>query len=138
MKTVTATFTFVFTWAFMGMAYSQPRTAFPGATWERSSPEGVGMDAGKLDALRGFVGGRGCVVRHGYMVYTWGDPAARTMVLSSAKPWISHFLFKAVEEGLIPSLDQKVSVWEPRLNSINAALGYGVNVRAMASRYLRS
>lgn len=124
MKTVTATFTFVFAWAFMGMAYSQPRTVFPGATWERRSPEGVGLDAGKLDSLRDFVGGRGCVVRHGYMVYTWGDPAARTMVLSSGKPWISHFLFKAVEEGRIPSLDQKVSVWEPRLNSINAALGY--------------
>lgn len=122
----------------------QPTQVYPGATWERGSPEEAGMDAGKLDALRGFVGGRGCVVRHGYMVYTWGDPAARTMrtlrvrVLSSAKPWISHFLFKAVEEGRIPSLDQKVSVWEPRLNSINAALGYGVNVRAMASRYLRS
>jgi hypothetical protein len=111
----------------MAMAASEsqrPTAVCPGITWQLRTPEQVGLSRAKLEALRDFVGGRGCVVRHGYMVYTWGDPAARTMVLSAAKPWISHFLFKAVEEGRIPSLGQKVSVWEPRLSSINAALGY--------------
>ena len=109
----------------MAMAANEsrgPPAAYPGATWQFRTPEQVGLSRARLDALRDFVGGRGCVVRHGYMVYTWGDPAARTMVLSAAKPWISHFLLNAVKEGRIPSLDQKVSVWEPRLNSLNFSL----------------
>ncbi|MBI4660111.1 MAG: hypothetical protein HY735_14825 [Verrucomicrobia bacterium] len=97
---------------------------WPAPEWTAASPEIQGMSTSKLDAFRDFVGGRGCVVRDGFMVYTWGDRAIRTMVYSACKPWISHFVFKAVEEGRIPSLDQKVSVWEPRLNGINAALGY--------------
>ncbi len=97
---------------------------FPAATWETRPPESVGLSAAKLDAFRDFVGGRGCVVRHGYMVYAWGDQALRGNVYSACKPWFSHFLFKAVEEGKIPSLDQKVNVWEPRLNDLNPALGF--------------
>jgi hypothetical protein len=100
------------------------QSVYPGSAWEMRVPEAVGMDRTKLDALRDFVGGRGCVVRYGYMVYSWGDPTLRGNVYSACKPWFSHFLFKAVEEGKIPSLDQKVNVWEPRLNDLNAALGF--------------
>ena len=35
------------------------------------------MHVGRLDPLRDFVGGRGCVVRRGYMVYSWGDVSKR-------------------------------------------------------------
>ncbi len=97
---------------------------YPGSTWATRAPAEVGMDAGKLDALREHVGGRGCVVRYGYMIYTWGDPSKRADVASAAKPWYSHFLFKAVEEGKIASLDSPVSAVEPRLDSINANLGF--------------
>jgi len=97
---------------------------YPGKTWETKAPAEVGMDAGKLGALRDFVGGRGCVVRHGYMVYTWGDASQRADVASACKPWYSHFLFKAVEEGRIPGLDQKVSAYEPCLDDLNADLAF--------------
>jgi len=97
---------------------------YPGAIWRTRAPEEVGLERAQLDALRDFVGGCGCVVRHGYMVYAWGDQALRGNVYSACKPWFSHFLFKAVEEGKIPSLDQKVDVWEPRLNNLNPALGF--------------
>jgi hypothetical protein len=69
---------------------------FPDTTWPTRSPEQVGLDPGKLAALAQYVGGRGCVVRHGYMVYAWGDQAKRADVASACKPWYAHFLFRAL------------------------------------------
>lgn len=97
---------------------------YPGSTWENKTPVEVGMDASKLNAFSAFVEGRGCVVRYGYLVYTWGDASKRADVASACKPWFSHFLFKALEEGKISSLDEKLTIWEPRLHDINQELGY--------------
>lgn len=104
--------------------YDQAGAVYPTATWQSKNPAEVGMDKAKLDALRDYVGGRGCVVRHGYMVYTWGDPTRRADVASACKPWFSHFLFKALKEKKISGLDEKVSKWQPRLKNINKNLGY--------------
>lgn len=104
--------------------YDRAGAAYPTATWQSKNPAEVGMDKAKLDALRNYVGGRGCVVRHGYMVYTWGDPSRRADVASACKPWFSHFLFNALEEKKISGLDEKVNKWEPRLKNINKNLGY--------------
>lgn len=97
---------------------------YPGKIWQTQTPEDVGLSSDKLDAFRDFVGGRGCVTRHGYMVYTWGDVSKRADVASAAKPVYAHFLFKALEDGKIPSLDEKVSKYEPRLNDLNESLDY--------------
>ena len=90
-------------------------TVYPGKTWAKRTPADAGMDAAKLRAFSKYVGGRGCVTRRGYMVYTWGSASKRGDVASACKPWYSHFLFKAVEDGKIASLDDKVSKLEPRL-----------------------
>ena len=82
------------------------------------------MDEAKLDAFRDYLGSRGCVVRSGNMIYTWGSQSERDYVFSAEKPWYAHFLWKALEDGKIPGLDQKVNIWEPRLNDLNADLGY--------------
>ena len=77
------------------------------------------------------------MVRHGYMVYTWGDHKRRGDVASACKPWFSHFLFKAVEDGKIKSVDEKVIKWEPRLKDINAKLGHkdrGITWRHFANQ----
>jgi len=68
--------------------------AFPGATWAFKTPAELALDSAKLDAARDYIGGRGCVVRHGYMGYTWGDQSQRQDVASACKPWYSTFLFK--------------------------------------------
>jgi hypothetical protein len=99
-------------------------TATPGETWTEKPPAEVGMDAAKLDAFRAAVGGRGFVSRHGYQVYAWGDYTTRGDIASAAKPFYSHFLFKAVEERKLPNVDVKAALYEPRLNDINAALGF--------------
>jgi CubicO group peptidase (beta-lactamase class C family) len=87
-------------------------------------PEDVGLAAGRLKAFSDYAGGFGCVVRHGYMVYTWGDPSRRMDVASAAKPVYAHFLFKAVEDGRVAGVDEAVATWEPRLKLINKDLGY--------------
>jgi hypothetical protein len=45
-------------------------------------------------------------------------------VASACKPWFTHFLFKAVEDGRIPSVDQTVVMWEPCLTDLNPSLGF--------------
>ncbi len=97
---------------------------YPGNDWTTKNPEQVGLDSEKLNELSDYAGGFGCVVRHGYMVYTWGDAGRRKDVASAAKPLYAHFLFKAVEDGRIFSFDEHISKWEPRLNRINKNLGY--------------
>ena len=97
---------------------------YPGKEWAIKTPEQVGMNVEKLKELSDYAGGFGCVVRHGYMVYTWGDASRRKDVASAAKPLYSHFLFKAIEDGKISSLNERVSKWEQRLNRINKNLGY--------------
>lgn len=74
---------------------------FPGEAWESRAPAEVGLGGAELDAIADLLGGRGCVVRHGYLVKTWGGPAERGDWLSSAKPVFSTLLFFAVQEGLI-------------------------------------
>jgi CubicO group peptidase (beta-lactamase class C family) len=97
---------------------------FPGKIWARKMPADVGLDAAKLAEFSKFVGGRGCVTRHGYLVYSWGDVSRRTDLASACKPFYSHMLFKAVEDGRVKGLDEKASRWEPRLKQINKQLDF--------------
>jgi CubicO group peptidase (beta-lactamase class C family) len=107
-----------------GLVQAAPKSVFPGREWARKTPAEVGLNADRLRAFSRFVGGRGCVVRHGYLVYSWGDISRRADVASACKPIFSFFLFKAVEDGKIPSLDERVVRWEPRLAKLNPKLGY--------------
>ena len=97
---------------------------FPGKTWQWKKPREVGLDATMLRKLAAYARGRGCVTRHGYMVFAWGDHTRRGDVASAAKPWYSHFLFKALELGKIASLDERVVKYEPRLANLNPRLGH--------------
>ncbi len=97
---------------------------FPGTNWETRPPAEVGLDVAKLNAIQTYLGGRGCIVRNGYLVYSWGNITTRGDVASAAKPWYSTLLFKAVEEGKLASLDTKAVLYEPALTNINATLGY--------------
>ena len=110
---------------------------WPGQSWETREPAGVGLDAARLAEFAQRVGGRGCIVRGGYMVFTWGDASRRGDVASAAKPWYAHFLFRALEDGRVSSFDQPVAELEPRLGEINAALGFkdrGITWRHMANQ----
>lgn len=84
---------------------------FPGATWEFKTPAEVGMDSVKLDQIASTIGGSGCIVRHGYMVKTWGSQNTKGDWASASKPVISTLLFFAIEEDRISSVDGLVRDW---------------------------
>lgn len=97
---------------------------YPGKTWEVSTPDNEGLDANALDAFAEFMGGRGCVVRHGRLAYTWGDVTKPDDVASAVKPWFTHFLFVAVETGRLTSVDERAARYAPCLAVLNPQLGH--------------
>lgn len=107
---------------------------FPGANWETRRPEEVGLSREKLNALQELVGGRGCVVRHGYMVYSWGDQSKSSDVASAFKPVLSTLLLMAVQEGWLKSVDDLVAGFEPRLKTPNNGKDAGITWRQLASQ----
>jgi CubicO group peptidase (beta-lactamase class C family) len=110
--------------ALLASALLADAAVFPEKTWARKPPAQAGLDAAKLKAFSQFVGGRGCVVRHGVMVYSWGDVSRRADVASAAKPFYAHFLFKAVEDGKVKSLDEAALKWEPRLKGLDRSIAW--------------
>ena len=113
-----------------------PRAHFPGKSWEQRDPASLGMDAALLDHLADLLGGRGCVVKNGYVVKSWGDQAQVSDVLSSAKPVLSTLLFFAVEEGLVKSVDQPITDFGWELKAKDRGITFR-HLGAMNSGYAR-
>lgn len=99
------------------------RPVFPGEQWEWKGPERAGFSAEKLQAFSDQAGGTGCIVHGGEMIHAWGDTAFRNDVASSIKPIYAFLTFKAIEEGRIASLDERVAKWVPELAELNPELG---------------
>jgi CubicO group peptidase (beta-lactamase class C family) len=115
-----------------GALTDQP--VYPGDTWKACSPEEAGLLTEKLKALAELAGGRGCVVRNGYLVYTWGDPAQSGDIASAVKPIVSTLLLLAVQNGKVKSVDAKVADFEPRLRNLNGGKDAGITWRHLASQ----
>jgi len=94
----------------------------PGAAWEERSPSQAGLSREKLDALRDQAGGRGCVVRGGALVYSWGDASRSVDVESAGTPVLAALLMRAVQEGRVSGPDARVSDVEPGLAGKDAAI----------------
>jgi CubicO group peptidase (beta-lactamase class C family) len=118
----------------IAVAEGRGEPAFPAADWEKRKPEDVGLSADKLKALAELAGGRGCVVRRGYLVYTWGDVAKSGDIASAVKPILSTLLFLAVQQEKIKSVDAKVADFDPRLRDINNGKDAGITWRHLASQ----
>ena len=107
---------------------------FPGDHWETQSPREAGMSSAKLEALQNLVGGRGCVVRGGRMIYSWGDQQKSSDVASAFKPLLTTLLFLAIQEGKLSSVDDPVSNFESALKSLNDGKDAAVTWRHFASQ----
>jgi len=99
-------------------------TTYPGAAWEFKTPAELGLDATNLNIFSSYITGRGCVVRYGYMAHTWGSQSFSKDIASAAKPCYNHFLFKAIDLGILSNLNEKLVDWQSCLYDLNAALGY--------------
>lgn len=110
---------------------------FPRVDWETKLPSDVGMDAKKLDQIQDYMGGWGVIVRHGYLIKSWGDISTRKDIASAAKPFYSHFLSVAVEMDKLSTFDEKVSEYQPCLFEINSGLDHQdkeITFRQMANQ----
>jgi len=105
---------------------------WPGQHWGIEAPARVGLSLTNLEALSRHVGGRGCVVRHGRMVFTWGDQARSSDVASAFKPLLSTLLFMAVQEKRLGNVDARVADFEPRLRELNGGKDAGITWRHLA------
>ncbi|MCF7764440.1 MAG: serine hydrolase [Verrucomicrobia bacterium] len=99
-------------------------TVYPGEHWDRTTPAESGMREDLLKQITQLAGGRGCIIRNGHLVYSWGDIQRPGDLASASKPLYSHLLFRALEEGLLESADDKVAAFRPCLNDLNPDLGY--------------
>lgn len=115
---------------------SQGESVFPGTDWLQRFPEEAGMDAGLLDQLAAHLGGRGCVIKDGYVVKQWGDQTEVGDWLSSAKPVISTLLFFAIEEGKVKSVDQPIADFDWDLQPRHRGITFR-HLGAMMSGYAR-
>jgi CubicO group peptidase (beta-lactamase class C family) len=107
---------------------------YPGKHWETRDPEAVGLSREKLIALTNLAGGRGCVVRHGCLVFTWGDASKSAEVASALKPVVSTLLFLAIQEGRLAGVDSRVSDFDPRLLSLADGKNAAITWRQLASQ----
>jgi hypothetical protein len=109
---------------------------FPGVQWEQRDPADLGLVPDLLDQVPAMLGGRGCIVKDGYVVKAWGDQAERSDWFSSAKPVLSTLLFFAVEEGLVKSVDQAISDFGWELKPKDRGITFR-HLGAMTSGYAR-
>src|SRR5690349_19411501 len=66
--------------------------AWPAEHWLTRDAREAGLSPEKLAQLAAHVGGRGCVVRDGYMIFTWGDAARSSDTASAFKPVLSTLM----------------------------------------------
>ena len=106
------------------VADKTPKLVFPGEHWEHLAPELAGFDIDGLAVFTQFVGGSGCVVRHGRVIHGWGHYGHLLDASSAAKTVYAHLVYKSIELGLIGSLDDLVSEHKPNLAELNADLDF--------------
>lgn len=98
-------------------------TTVPGSDWEVTSPAAEGMDPTVLDAARryAFADGRNTqgvvIVRHGRIAQEWyapgSGPDSYGASWSMAKSFTSALIGIAIDEGLIPSVDEPMTTYYP-------------------------
>jgi len=82
---------------------------FPGAAWTPVSAAAAGLSQERLEAVAAALGGRGCILKDGKLVHSWGDQAEKSDWYSSAKPVLSTLLMFAMKEGKVASPDARIA-----------------------------
>ncbi len=96
-------------------ACSDRPAIFPSKTWQTKAPADLGLDGSKLDSLADRIGSgsdaAGVIIKHGYIVKSWGDPASRIDWASAGKSVLSTMLLFALNEGALFSIDDSIADW---------------------------
>jgi CubicO group peptidase (beta-lactamase class C family) len=109
---------------------------FPGAHWATRDPASLGLDPVWLDRLAEALGGRGCVIKDGYVVKSWGSQSEVGDWLSSAKPVLSTLLMFAIQEGKVASPDTLIRDFGWKLSAKDQTMAFR-HLADMTSGYAR-
>jgi CubicO group peptidase (beta-lactamase class C family) len=109
---------------------------FPSTTWQFRDPIELGLEKSKLDELSAQAEGSGCVVRHGFMAYCWGQSHNRGDWASAGKPVLSTLLFIAISEGLVGGVDDPIRNWNWQLKKADRNITFR-HLANMTSGYAR-
>ncbi|MCI5208314.1 MAG: class C beta-lactamase-related serine hydrolase [Candidatus Electrothrix sp. ATG2] len=96
------------------LAHQKEQLVFPGKEWSTQPAKTLCRNAGALEQFSQKVGGSGVIIKNGYLVKAWGNPAGRTMWASATKPVLSTLLLFAAQEGKV-KIDGKVNAFMPEL-----------------------
>jgi CubicO group peptidase (beta-lactamase class C family) len=114
---------------------------FPDANWRRSTPEAEGLDTAQLQKARDYAlsgGGSGYVVRHGKLVFSWGDLKIPYDLKSSSKAIGVTALGLALKDGKV-QLDDLAQKYHPEFGvppESNRATGWleKITLRQLANQ----
>ena len=90
---------------------------YPVPNWQKTSPQKAGMERAQLEKARNYAqkgAGSGYIVRHGLLVYSWGNPKTRYDLKSTTKSFGSIALGLAIDDGKI-RLDDPAKKYHPSL-----------------------
>jgi CubicO group peptidase (beta-lactamase class C family) len=111
------------------------RLVFPGKEWKEQPAEALCRNAGALEQFTEAVGGSGVIIKNGYLIKTWGDPAGRIKWASATKPVFSTLLFFAAHEGRV-EIDGKINALMPELQGKDQEITF-YHLANMTSGYAR-
>ncbi len=109
---------------------------FPKEHWQLLSAEEVCSQPELLDTFVKEVGGSGVIVKNGYLIKSWGDPAAKVMWASATKPLFSTLLLFALHEGKINGIDDTIFRFMPELKGKDRDITF-FHLANMLSGYAR-
>jgi len=87
----------------------------------RTSSEEVGLQPEVVAKLKSHArSDRWALWRYGYLVHVEGDFNQNTEVKSLRKTWHALIVGAAIQQGKIPSIDQRISVWSGEFTADHA------------------
>jgi len=109
---------------------------FPAEHWPTAEPSELGLDPQRLNAVAVALGGRGCIIKDGYVVKSWGSQSDKSDWFSSAKPVLSTLLMFAIQEGKVANPDAKLIDFGWQLSEKDRDMTFR-HLGAMTSGYAR-
>ena len=83
---------------------SEFERTYPKQIWQTRKPSSMGLNSEKIDTIAHLLEGRGCIIRNGFVVKSWGSQSEEGDWMSSSKPVFSTLLFFAIQEGKLKSV----------------------------------
>lgn len=136
MRMLTGSSAIVVLCIFAGVGATAAETVFPKESWNVRLPDELGLNPEKLETFANRVGGDGCIIKDGWLVFRWGNWTGHKDWASAAKPVLSTLLLFAVNEGKLPSVDAKVASAGWPLSEKDSAMTFR-NLANMTSGYAR-